>query len=103
MYRNQWQYTFFPEGTRPAVILYTGLWDAYLNEFFFSLWKLYLEKQNTADVIMFPDVGFCPKSALHTEGALAHSAPCQAAENHRPWAEPGIGTYISCTDFGRFF
>lgn len=51
---------------------------------FFPLWKLYLEKQNTADVIMFPDVGLCPKSTLDTEGALAHSAPCQAAANHSP-------------------
>lgn len=94
---------FFPEGTRPAVILYTSLWDAYLNEFFLSLWKLYLEKQNTADVITFPDVSFCPKLTLNTEGALAHSAPCQAAANHSPWAEPGVGTYISRTDSGRFF
>lgn len=26
---------FSPEGTRPAVILYTSLWDAYLNEYLF--------------------------------------------------------------------
>lgn len=56
-----------------------------------------------ADVITFPDVDFCPKSTLNTEGALAHSAPCQAAANNSPRAEPGVGTYISCTDFGRFF
>jgi len=36
---------FFPEGIRPAVILYTTLWDAYLNEYlYFFLWELYLAK-----------------------------------------------------------
>lgn len=37
-----------------------------------------------ADVIIFADVGFCPESTLNAEGALAHSAPCQAAANHSP-------------------
>lgn len=73
---------FFSEGVRPAVILYTTLWDAYLNEYlYFFLWKLYLGKNPTADVIAFPDVGFCPKSAPTTEGALGHSAPCLAGSS----------------------
>lgn len=33
---------FFSEGVRPAVILYTTLWDAYLNEYLYFFSENYI-------------------------------------------------------------
>lgn len=86
---------FFTEGIRPAAILYTTPWDAYLNDFF-SLKIIFRgekKTKTTADVITFPDVGSCAKSAPSTEGAPPHSAPRQAGSKPWPMSRAGGSTH----------
>lgn len=84
---------FFPEGIRPAVILYTTLWDAYLNEYlYFFLWKLYFAKKPQQMLSLFQMYVSVPNQqpALKVPRVTLLLAR-QAAANHSPRAEPGGG------------
>lgn len=67
----------FPEGNRPAVILYAILWDAYLNEYlsFFVLQIIFTKKAAAVDA--FPDADFCHQTEFSSRGAQPYSAPGQ--------------------------
>lgn len=74
----------FPEGTRPAVILYTILWDAYLNEYLSFFCAANYIYQKAAAVTAFPHADFCHETELSSRGAQPYSAPGQVGREWQP-------------------